>query len=100
MGIVDAITAAGGECERAAGTAPRNCTLDGVSFELTEDSWQADAADRRRACDEGYVNTRYQLLTDGDWTISTDQNADYLTIQDALAPHGINAEIKPYCGES
>uniref|UniRef100_UPI003D91709F hypothetical protein n=1 Tax=Gordonia sp. B7-2 TaxID=3420932 RepID=UPI003D91709F len=99
-GIVEAIATAGGECGRVAERTERterSCMLNGISFTLAESGWQAQAADRKRACDEGYISTEYQLLSDGRWTIAADYDEDYAAIKTALARLGINAELRPYC---
>lgn len=96
-GIVEAITAAGGQCGPVAERTERSCTLNGVSFTLAETGWESQAADRQRACDEGFINTEYQLLSDGRWTIAADYDEDYATIRSALAGQRVTAELRPYC---
>lgn len=90
----DALAAAGAEC--ASGTGERDCTLNGVSFTLS-DSWKQSAGMRERACTEGYINTDYQVLTDGTSYISSDYDTDYPAIASALEEQGVTVETTDYC---
>ncbi|UCZ88692.1 hypothetical protein [Gordonia sp. WA4-43] len=94
MSMDDALTAAGADC--AAGTGERDCTLNGVSFTLS-DSWKQSAGMRERACTEGYINTDYQVLTDGTSYISSDYDTDYPAIASALEEQGVTVETTNYC---
>jgi len=95
--VVDAITAAGGTCGTEAARGEQACTLDGISFQFAADGWTRQADARRQACDGGWINDAFQLLTDGVWTIATDHNADLGTINAALSGRGILATTKDYC---
>ena len=90
----DALAAAGADC--AAGTGERDCTLNGVSFTLS-DSWKQSAGMRARACTEGYINTDYQVLTDGTSYISSDYDTDYPAIASAIEEQGVTVETTNYC---
>lgn len=95
--ILDSITAAGGSCEAPEARSEQVCIVNGVEFQLAVDGWTRQAADRERACAEGYVDTNYQVLSDGTWVLSTDYNDDLEMIQTTLAADGVNGTIRPYC---
>lgn len=97
-GIIEAITAAGGNCEELDQRGERRCTLQGVSFKVSQgEAWTQQRDTRKMACDGGYINANYQALTDGHWMIATDHNADLEVIQSALANQGVKSEVRPYC---
>ncbi len=93
-GIGDAITAAGGICQM--GREALHCTLQGITFQIAP-GWDASAAVRAKACTEGYINARYQVLTVGDSMILTDHNSDLAAISAALSAQGVQSELQNYC---
>lgn len=74
-------------------------TLNGVEYKFDEPSnWGTSMNQRKQACDQGYVNTSYQVATDGStWLATTNNNEDYAVLVNALEGAGINAEIASYC---
>ena len=92
--LAAAITAAGAKCTNGP---KQTCTLDSVSFELSVDGWRAERAQREKACSQGYVNSSYQIVTDGRGVITTDHNSDYAAILSALKKHGADARQANYC---
>lgn len=74
-------------------------TLSGVEYKFDEPSnWQTSLNQRKQACEQGYVNTSYQIVTDGStWFATTDNNSDLGALATALKGAGINAEVASYC---
>ncbi|MGH7197071.1 MAG: hypothetical protein ACREGJ_04905 [Candidatus Saccharimonadales bacterium] len=74
-------------------------TLNGVAYKFEEPSnWQTSLNQRKQACEQGYISTSYQVVTDGStWFATTDNNSDYSALVTALKGTGINAEIASYC---
>lgn len=74
-------------------------TFNGVAYKFEEPSdWNTSLSQRKQACDQGYINTSYQVATDGkSWFATTDSNADYLALVDALKGAGIEAKVDSYC---
>lgn len=74
-------------------------TLNGVAYKFDEPSnWQTSLDQRKQACEQGYVNTSYQIVTDGStWFATTDNNSDLGALATALKGAGINAEVASYC---
>jgi hypothetical protein len=69
------------------------CTWQGQEVTVSTTPWTQDAALRKKACDEGYINAGYAVATDGAaLTVAADQNEDAQAIAQAL---GI--QIKLYC---
>ena len=93
-GIGDAITAAGGTCQM--GQEALHCTLGGITFQIVA-GWAASTAVRAKACSEGFINARYQVLTVGDSMILTDHNSDLAAIGAALSAQGVQSELQSYC---
>lgn len=94
--ILDAFAAAGATCAPSA-RGEENCILDGVEYAVATDGWNRQADDRARVCAEGWVNDAYTLLSNGEWTVGTDDNSDLESVQAALAEHGAAGTIRPYC---
>lgn len=92
--IGDAITAEGGTCRM--GDQALHCTLQGIAFQIVP-GWAASTATRAKACREGYINTRYQVLTSGDSMILTDYSRDLVAIAAALAAQGVQSDQQSYC---
>lgn len=96
--VVDVITEAGGTCGPVTDRGEQDCELESVKFRLAGgESWTQDRALRRQACDEGWVNPQFLVLTDGHWTITADHHKDLDTIRDALAGQGVTADTRRYC---
>lgn len=61
-------------------------------------SWDTSLSQRKQACDMGYINTSYQVVTDGStWFATTNNNSDYAVLMNALKDVGVKAEIASYC---
>ena len=75
------------------------CTWEGLKYTLSKPSdWSRDIKLRQQACDQGYINTGYLIVSDkSTWTISTDQNSDSVKLADALKGAGAIAEAIHYC---
>jgi hypothetical protein len=74
-------------------------TLNGVEYKFEEPSnWNTSMSQRKQACEQGYVNTSYQIVTDGStWFATTDNNEDYSALATALKDAGIEVKIESYC---
>ncbi|QOC56053.1 hypothetical protein SEA_CLOWN_55 [Gordonia phage Clown] len=92
--IDEVLAAAGASC--TADGKDQNCTMNGVNFTVTP-GWESSAAMRGRACDEGFINTSYQVLRGGDWFIAADYDEDYPKLAAALEGQGVSAETVDYC---
>ncbi|MFW6026760.1 MAG: hypothetical protein ACOCRX_10505 [Candidatus Woesearchaeota archaeon] len=67
------------------------------SFFRPED-WEEDRKDRIRACDEGWINEEYNMVTDGStWHATTDYEEGNAALQEAFSDIGFDSEIVPYC---
>lgn len=49
------------------------------------------------ACKGGYINANYTVLTNEHWVIAVDHTAELDAIQNALAGHGVPADVRNYC---
>lgn len=74
-------------------------TLDGVEYKFDEpSSWDTSMKQRQQACEQGYVNTSYQIATDGStWFATTNNNEDLTPLVNALKGTGIDAKVASYC---
>ncbi|HZM64354.1 MAG TPA: hypothetical protein VFB59_04445 [Candidatus Saccharimonadales bacterium] len=74
-------------------------TLNGIEYKFEEPSnWQTSLNQRKQACDQGFVNSSYQVATDGStWFATTNSNSDLAALVTALKGAGINAEVASYC---
>ncbi len=74
-------------------------TFNNVEYKFEEPSnWQTSLSQRKMACEQGYVNTSYQIITDGStWFATTNNNSDLAALADALKGVGIKAEVASYC---
>ncbi len=74
-------------------------TFSGVEYKFDEpSSWSASMNQRKQACEQGYINTGYQVATDGStWFATTNYNEDLAALVNALKGAGIDAEVASYC---
>jgi hypothetical protein len=74
-------------------------TFSGVEYKFDEPSnWQTSLSQRKMACEQGYINTSYQIVTDGStWFATTNNNSDLAALVNALKGAGIKVEIASYC---
>lgn len=75
------------------------CSWNGVSFTISKPSdWDKDVKLRNKACDEGYIDPQYLLVSDNkSWHISTDYHKDTVSLSEALVEQGIDAQMIRYC---
>lgn len=75
------------------------CSWNGVSFTISKPSdWDKDVKLRNKACDEGYIDPQYLLVSDNkSWHISTDYHKDTVNLSEALVKEGIDAQMIRYC---
>ncbi len=74
-------------------------TLNSVEYKFDEpSSWDTSMKQRQQACEQGYVNTGYQIATDGStWFATTNNNEDLTPLVNALKGAGIDAKVASYC---
>ena len=61
-------------------------------------NWESDKKERIRACEEGWINRKYNMVTDGHtWYATTNFEKDNAALQDAFSEIGFESEIVPYC---
>lgn len=97
--IEDSITAIDMKCQ-STGATESTCQWDGKTYIFDKPTnWSQNASLRKKACDEGYVNTNYQMLSDGaSFTFTTDYNEDLQSLNTALSGANANVRIVGYCG--
>ena len=74
-------------------------TFEGVEYKFDVPSdWGTSMNQRQQACEQGYINTGYQIATDGEtWFATTDFNEDLAQLVNALSDAGIEAVVDSYC---
>ena len=99
ISLEDAISTIGMDC-KSSGAIESECTWNGKKYTLTKPSdWSKDESLRNQACDQGYINANYQILSDGSsFHFTTDFNEDLPTLETALNDASIDAKVIPYCG--
>jgi len=97
VSIDQALMRAGADCYGSNQT--KTCIVAGVEYRLDYVSnWTADQALRNQACEQGYINDRLNILSDGKtWTMSTDHQANLRSMHEALQATGTQVMIMPYC---
>lgn len=75
------------------------CSWNGKSFTISKPSdWNKDIQTRNKACDDGFINPEYLLVSDNkSWRISTDYNEDVVSLSEALTKEGVEAKAIRYC---
>lgn len=71
-------------------TQEQNCTYQGIAF--TVGDWASSKPLRKQACEQGYINPNYQVLTNGDWYITTDDSANYAALRSEFG-----GNLQNYC---
>ncbi|MGH7195292.1 MAG: hypothetical protein ACREGA_00765 [Candidatus Saccharimonadales bacterium] len=86
------------QCQ-SSGATQSGCTWNGKKYTLAKPSdWSADQSKRKQACDQGYVNSNYQILTDSkSYYFTTDYNQDLQALSTALNKTGVTAHLAAYC---
>jgi len=100
-GSTDALGAleeAGAVCDPGEDPGDSECVLDGIEFVYAAGGWEAERNDRQAACDLGYINDEYMVLTDGMWSIYTDYDEQSDALREILAAQGVQADVAAYCG--
>jgi hypothetical protein len=106
--VVDAITVTSENVVQAMRQADFRCTPVDTGFTCVGDGgeievgvphdWNADARLRQRACDEGYINTDYQVVGDGTtWYAAIDSHEEGVAIINVLAAAGYVTGFFDYC---
>lgn len=96
--IDDAIATANISCT-SSGATESSCTFKGKEYTLTKPTdWDKDKELRKQACDQGYINSNYQILTGSNsFYFSTDYNEDLKTLSKALNDAGADVSLAAYC---
>ena len=97
VNIDQALERIGADCYGSNQT--KTCTFADVKYWLDHiNNWAADQEMRNQACEQGYINNRLNILSDGkSWTLGTNHQADLRTLQEALQTTGTKVMIMPYC---
>ncbi|ADK68923.1 hypothetical protein [Gordonia sp. KTR9] len=95
--VSEGITAAGGSCEASGAIDRRNCTLDGVTFQLSEGTWVRQSGERERQCMQGQASRQTKILTNRSWMVYADDEDQLMKIKDHLSDNGVDSEIVGYC---
>ncbi|MET3959845.1 hypothetical protein ABIE52_006780 [Rhodococcus sp. OAS809] len=95
--VTEGITAAGGSCEASGAIDKRNCTLEGVGFQLAEGTWIRQAGERERECNQGQASRSTKVLTNGSWMVYADDEAELEKVNGILASNGVPSQIVGYC---
>lgn len=91
--VADRLAAAGIDCHGQQFVGDVDCTFKGKKVTVSFTSWAGTEALRKRACDEGYVNTGYVVAVANDrLTVS----ADYNEVTQAIAQR-LDAQVVTYC---
>ncbi len=96
--IDDSIAKIGMTCQ-SSGETEFTCTWNGKEYRLTKPtSWTTDESLRKQACDQGYINRNYQILSDeASFHIGTDFNEDLQTLNTALIGADAKVAVVAYC---
>lgn len=97
LDAVSAATAAGATCAPTSNLDEYDCTLNLVEFRLANAGWDGLADARADACEMGYINENFQVLTNGEWYASTSMVKDLVGINTALASQNLNGTVQRYC---
>jgi len=97
VSIDQALKRIGADCYGSNQT--KTCTFAGVQYRIDYVSdWAANQTLRNKACEQGYINNRLNILSDGkSWTLGTNHQADLRTLHEALQTTGTRFTIVPYC---
>lgn len=95
--VSEGITAAGGSCEASGAIDRRNCTLEGVQFQLAEGAWVGQSGERERECDQGQASRETKVLTNRSWMIYADDEPQLDKVRELLSDNAVPAEIMGYC---
>lgn len=95
--VSEGIVAAGGSCEASGAIDRRNCTLEGVGFQLAEGTWTRQAGERERECNLGQASRSTKVLTNRSWMVYADGPDELETVQDILSNNGVSSQIVGYC---
>lgn len=99
VAIDDALAAIAASCQPS-GATESTCTYKGKEYTLTKPSnWSNDGNLRKQACEQGYVNSNYQILSNGSsFYFTTDNNEDLQSLSTALNNAGAEVTVVAYCG--
>ncbi|PZU04651.1 MAG: hypothetical protein DI630_00615 [Gordonia sp. (in: high G+C Gram-positive bacteria)] len=95
--VSEGIAAAGGSCEASGAIDRRNCTLDGVSFQLADGAWVRQSGERERQCIQGQASRQTKVLTNRSWMVYADDEGQLKKVQGLLSTNGVPSEIVGYC---
>lgn len=95
--VSEGIAAAGGSCEASGAIDRRNCTLEGVQFQLAEGTWVRQSGERERECSQGQASRDTKVLTNRSWMIYTDDEAQLDKLRGLLASYAVPSEVMGYC---
>jgi hypothetical protein len=97
--LEEALTEVGAKCYRLVGDT--DCTLSGTAFivsVIAAGKWDQNEALRDRACDQGYINPRYVIATDGEtFTLGSEFNDETRAIAKSLSEVGLDLKVVTYC---
>ncbi len=75
------------------------CTYNGVEYSVNiPTDWINEVSLRQQACDDGYVNANYVLISDGEtWYISANYDEEREALKTALLATGLEVVDIKYC---
>jgi hypothetical protein len=94
--VIAELTSTGGSCGAVKAPGEYKCVIDGAKFNVSMSAWQQKDM-RQWACDAGYVNTSYRVMTNGTWTIGTDHEGELWRLRSYLSSRGVQSEVRNYC---
>lgn len=87
----------GMECEGS--NVGMDCKWNEIEYGfLVPASWENDQTKRVQACDQGYINESYNMVSDGStWYATTNFEKDNTTLVGALNEVGFESRVISYC---
>lgn len=95
--VGEGIAAAGGTCEASGAIDRRNCSVQGVDFQLAEGTWTRQAGERERECNLGQASRTTKVLTNRSWMVYADGPEELEKLQEIFAGNGVASQIVGYC---
>ncbi|GEE00297.1 hypothetical protein nbrc107696_07430 [Gordonia spumicola] len=97
VSALSAIKAAGATCKPGRRDGEFVCTLNGFEVTISDTGWERETNARALACEGGYINPSFEVLTNGSWWAATDFDRDLAAVKSALAEHGAVGDVELYC---
>ena len=76
-----------------------DCKWNNVEYSFYKpENWEKDKNKRIKACEEGWVNKKYNMVTDNaTWYATTNFGEDNQKLQETFSEIGFDSEISSYC---